>query len=94
MNANIPILFRSYQSQETHSGCMIWEAAWATSAVPMFFKHMEIGNKQPLIDGCNNPSKLLLKEAKVVFPTHQTGCLLSIGTGQAELISIRKPGFF
>jgi patatin-like phospholipase/acyl hydrolase len=96
MNANIPVLFRSYQSHETHSGCKIWEAARATSAVPTFFKRMEISNKQPYIDGglgCNNPSQLLLKEAKV-FSTHQIGCLLSIGTGQAEVISIRKPGFF
>jgi patatin-like phospholipase/acyl hydrolase len=97
MNANIPVLFRSYQSQETHSGCKIWEAARATSAAPTFFKRMEIGNNQPFVDGglgCNNPSKLLLKEAKVVFPTRQIGCLLSIGTGHAEVISIRKPGFF
>ena len=97
MNANIPVLFRSYQSQETHSGCKIWEAARATSATPTFFKHIEIGNKQPFIDGglgCNNPSKLVLKEAKVVFPAHQIGCLVSIGTGHAEVISIRKPGFF
>jgi predicted acylesterase/phospholipase RssA len=97
MNANIPVLFRSYQSQETHSGCKIWEAARATCAAPTFFKHIEIGNKQPFIDGglgCNNPSKLLLNEAKVVFPTHQIGCLVSFGTGQAEVISIGKPGFF
>jgi len=97
MNANIPVLFRSYQSRETHSGCKIWEAARATSAVPTLFKHIEIGNKQPFIDGglgCNNPSKLLLKEAKVVFPTHQIGCLVSIGTGHAEVIGIGKPGFF
>ena len=97
MNANIPVLFRSYQSQETHSSCKIWEAARATSAAPTFFKHIEIGNKQPFIDGglgCNNPSKLLLKEAKVVFPTHQIGCFISIGTGQPEVISIRTSGFF
>ena len=94
MNANIPVLFRGYQSQETHSGCNIWEA---TSATPTFFNCIEIGNKQPFIDGglgCNNPSKLLLKEVKEVFPNHQIGCLLSIGTGQAEVISIREPGFF
>jgi len=97
MNANIPVLFRSYQSQETHSGCKIWEAARATSAVPTFFKPIEIGNKQPFIDGglgCNNPSKLVLKEAKVVFPTHQIGCLVSIGTGQAKVISFKTSGFF
>jgi len=97
LNANIPVLFRSYQSQETHSGCKIWEAARATSAAPTFFKSIEIGNKQPFIDGgvgCNNPSKLVLKEAQVVFPTQPIGCLVSIGTGQAEVISIKPSGFF
>ena len=97
MNANIPVLFRSYPSQETHSGCKIWEAARATSADPTFFKRIEIGNQQPFIDGglgCNNPSKLLTKEAKMVFSAHQIGCLVSIGTGQAEVITIRTPGFF
>jgi len=96
MNANIPVLFRTYPSRETHLGCKVWEAARATSAVPTFFKRLEIGNKQPFIDGGlghNNPSKLVLAEAKVVFPTCQIGCLVSIGTGQAEIISINKPGF-
>jgi len=93
---NIPVLFRSYLSHETHSGCKIWEAARATSAAPTFFKHIKIGNKQPFIDGglgCNNPTKLVLDEAKVVFPSRQIGCLVSIGTGQAEIISIKKSGF-
>jgi len=97
LNANIPILFRSYQSQETHSGCKIWEAARATSAAPTFFKSIEIGNKQPFIDGglgCNNPSMLVLKEAQVVFPAQPIGCLVSIGTGQAEVISMKTSGFF
>ncbi len=96
MNANIPILFRSYQSHETHLGCKIWEAAWATSAAPTFFKHIEIGNKQPFIDGglgCNNPSRVVLDEAEALFGTCQIGCLVSIGTGQAEIINIKKPGF-
>jgi len=95
MNANIPVLFRTYQSHETHLGCKVWEAARATSAAPTFFKRLEIGN-QPFIDGGlgrNNPSKLVLAEAKVVFPTRPIGCLVSIGTGQADTISIKKPGF-
>jgi hypothetical protein len=35
-----------------------------------------------------------MDEAKVLFPTRQIGCLVSIGTGQAEIISIKKPGLF
>ena len=97
MNANIPILFRTYQSRESHSNCKIWEAARATSAAPTFFERIEIGRKQPFIDGGlgrNNPSQVVLDEAKAVFGARRIGCLVSIGTGQAEVISIKKPGLF
>ncbi|KJA21133.1 hypothetical protein HYPSUDRAFT_68085 [Hypholoma sublateritium FD-334 SS-4] len=96
-NMNIPVLFRSYPSYETHSGCKIWEAARATSAAPTFFKRIEIGRSQPFVDGglgCNNPSQMVLKEAYSLFGSRQIGCLLSIGTGQATVIAIRKPGLF
>ena len=97
MDANIPELFRTYQSRSPHSNCKIWEAARATSATPTFFKQIEIGRKQPFIDGglgCNNPSQVVLDEAKALFGTRQIGCLVSIGTGHAEVISIKKPGLF
>ena len=91
------MLFRTYQSRETHSNCKIWEAARATSAAPTFFKRIEIGRKQPFIDGGlgrNNPSQVVLDEAKALFGARQIGCLVSIGTGQAEVIGIKKPGLF
>ena len=93
MNANIPVLFRTYESFEPHSNCKIWEAARATSAAPTFFKHIEIGRAQPYIDGGlgrNNPSRVVLDEAKRLFSAHHIGCLVSIGTGHAETISIKK----
>ncbi|KAF8961379.1 hypothetical protein BDZ97DRAFT_1208591 [Flammula alnicola] len=96
-NANIPVLFRTYQSRETHVDCKIWEAARATSAAPTFFKRIEIGREQPFIDGGlghNNPSRVVLEEANALFGTRQIGCLVSIGTGQADIISIKKPGLF
>jgi patatin-like phospholipase/acyl hydrolase len=96
MDANIPVLFRTYPSRETHSGCKIWEAARATSAAPTFFKRIEIGRGQPFIDGGmgqNNPSRVLLDEANTLFKARPIGCLVSIGTGQAKIISIKKPGF-
>ena len=97
MNANIPILFRTYLSRETHSNCKIWEAARATSAAPTFFERIEIGRMQPFIDGGlgrNNPSHVVLDEAFALFGARQIGCLVSIGTGQAEVIGIKKPGLF
>ncbi|KDR67979.1 hypothetical protein GALMADRAFT_257519 [Galerina marginata CBS 339.88] len=97
LNANIPVLFRTYRSRETHSNCKIWEAARATSAAPAFFKRIEISPQQPFIDGGlgrNNPSQVVLDEAKALFGARQIGCLVSIGTGQAEVIGIKKPGLF
>src|SRR6188768_3312779 len=97
MDANIPVLFRTYESCEPHSNCKIWEAARATSAVPTFFKRIEIGRAQPFIDGGlgrNNPTRVVLDEAKALFGTRHIGCLVSIGTGQVETIGIRKPGLF
>jgi len=97
MNANIPVLFRTYKSHETHSNCKIWEAARATSAAPTFFESIEIGRAQPFIDGglgWNNPSRLVLDEANALFGARPIGCLVSIGAGQLETISIREPGLF
>jgi len=97
MSANIPTLFRTYESHETHSACKIWEAARATSAAPTFFKRIKIGRAQPFIDGglgCNNPSRVILDEANALFGARCIGCLVSIGTGQVETTAIRKPGLF
>jgi len=97
MNANIPMLFRTYESHETHPECKIWEAARATSAAPNFFKRIEIGRAQPFIDGGvgrNNPSWVVLDEANTLFGARPIGCLVSIGAGQVETVGIRKPGFF
>jgi predicted acylesterase/phospholipase RssA len=96
MDANIPVLFRTYPSRETYSGCKIWEAARATSAAPTFFKHIEIGGEQLFIDGGlgrNNPSRMVLHEANTLFRARPIGCLVSVGTGHAGIINIKKPGF-
>jgi patatin-like phospholipase/acyl hydrolase len=96
MNANIPVLFRTYQLHEPHSNCKIWEATRVTSAAPTFLEQIEMGWKQPFIDGglgCNNLSQLVLNEAKALFgAARHIGCLVSIGTGQAKVIGIKKPG--
>jgi len=96
-NVNIPMLFRSYESHETHPECKIWEAARATSAMPTFFKCIEIGRVQPFIDGGigrTNPSWIVLDEANTLFGARPIGCLVSIGAGQIEAVSIRRPGLF
>ncbi|EKM82275.1 hypothetical protein AGABI1DRAFT_124759 [Agaricus bisporus var. burnettii JB137-S8] len=96
-DTGIPVLFRTYHSSETHSNCKIWEAARATSAAPTFFKRIEIGRNQPFIDGGlgrNNPSQVVLKEAKALFGARSFGCLVSIGAGEAGVIEIKKPGLW
>ena len=37
---------------------------------------------------------MVLDEAEALFGARQIGCLVSIGTGQAEVIDIKKPGLF
>jgi len=94
---NVPMLFGSYESHKTHPECKIWEAARATSAAPTFFKRIEIGRAQPFIDGGvgrNNPSWVVLDEANALFGVRPIGCLVSVGTGQIDAVSIRRPGFF
>ena len=91
------MLFRTYQSRETHINCKIWEAARATSAAPTFFKRITIGRDQPFIDGGlgrNNPSQVVLEEASALFGARRIGCLVSIGTGQAGVNEIKKPGLW
>jgi len=94
MSANIPQLFRTYQSHEVPLNCKIREAARATSATPALFERIEIGRAQPFIDGGmgrNNPSWLVLEEANALFPGRKLGCLVSIGTGQGGVISVDEP---
>ena len=94
---NIPVLFRTYESRQTPLNCKIWEAARATSAAPTFFKPIKLGRarNQPFIDGGlgrNNPSQLVLEEAKALFGDRQLCCFVSIGTGQTNVITMQSPG--
>ena len=95
MNARVPRLFRTYQAPKYSSpNCTIWEAVRATSAVPTFFPHIVIDG-EPFVDGgmgCNNPVQQVLQEAELVFPDRHVACIVSIGTGQAQMIGIPKPG--
>ena len=95
MDAKMPELFRTYSSQDEEpivEDCTIWQAARATTAAPTFFKPITIGN-QSFIDGVmahNNPTSLALREVARVFPNGRLACVLSLGTGKSETISIPK----
>ena len=65
---------------------------------PPFLSKLKLGGSSSFIDGglgCNNPSQVVLDEAEALFGARQIGCLVSIGTGQAEVVvDIKKPGLF
>lgn len=97
MSAGIPRLWRTYTvSKNVGYDCAVWEAARATSATPTFFKCIHIGGagapKEPFVDGGmgrNNPVALVLEEAQLVFPGRRVACVVSIGAGQPERISVQ-----
>jgi predicted acylesterase/phospholipase RssA len=98
LTAGIPSLFRNYPATENRTiNCTIWEAARATSSAPTFFERIAIGDKGMEVDyidgglGCNNPTEQVLRETERVFPHRHVACILSIGTGHKETISIKKP---
>jgi patatin-like phospholipase/acyl hydrolase len=81
----MPTLFRTYEVPKSPGPkCKIWEAARATSAAPTFFKPIEIGERNLKVAyfdaaiGHNNPSKLILQEAKTVAPNARIICLVSV----------------
>lgn len=94
------MLLRTYPTGSAPISCTIWEAARATSAAPTFFPSIKFGSQEggDYIDaevGCNNPTKVLVKEAKSYYgmkkyKAKQPTCLVSIGTGQKGLIQLHK----
>ena len=94
-------LFRSYSVPGySYTTCEIWEAARATTAAPVIFKPIFIGEpgkaaKQFIDAGlrCNNPTREMLEEAKLVFGSERRiGCIVSIGTGHPGVMGLPKPG--
>ena len=95
-----PVLLRTYPTGSIPLSCCIWEAARATSAAPTFFEPIKfeahVGGA--FIDGgvgCNNPTKVLVKEAKSYYrlkgyKATQPTCLVSVGTGQKDLIQLHE----
>ncbi|KAJ7357900.1 hypothetical protein DFH08DRAFT_437176 [Mycena albidolilacea] len=97
-NMSLPVLFRTYNTLDYPAmNCTIWQAGRATSAAPAFFKQIKIGlsgMEEAFVDGGlghNNPTASLLSEAGLLFPDHQIACIISLGTGQPQTISIPKP---
>jgi len=97
---SFPSLFRSWTpvANQTYN-CTIVEAARATSAAPTFFKAIEFGEpmRQRYIDGgfgCNNPVRHVIEEAKSLFSSRPISCVISLGTGAADIIGLDRADAF
>lgn len=100
-NIGHPALFRTYRVRaNAEANCMIWEAIRATMASPSLFKSIYIGpswSKQEFINaelGANNPVSYLIREKEALYrreghyPPPDIGCIVSIGCGKGEVISL------
>ena len=100
MHTTSSILLRTYTprdpGQANHS-VKIWQAARATSAAPPIFDPITIEDcGLTLLDGAfrlNNPINETLSEACDVDPNRGFGCIISIGTGVADVPSLENSRF-
>ncbi|PYH79474.1 FabD/lysophospholipase-like protein [Aspergillus uvarum CBS 121591] len=81
-------------------GITICEAARATSAAPIFFQRKTINRNNyaaEFVDGAlgaNNPTRVMLREAKRVFPPERiVDCVVSIGTGKKSISPVTEAGW-
>ncbi|KAF8588359.1 FabD/lysophospholipase-like protein [Ramaria rubella] len=89
-----PFLFRSYPTKiQPADTCTIWEAVRATNATSLFFPPATVGVlPYTFQDGqfiANNPSDLARVEVSEIFPGHQIGCFLSLGTGVPKVVDMK-----
>ncbi|KAH8828692.1 hypothetical protein DL96DRAFT_1679305 [Flagelloscypha sp. PMI_526] len=74
--------------------CLIWEAACATLAMPELFEPIYIGSdilREPVVGGeirWANPTRYLADEAATVFSGCHIACIVSIGSGHPEVLSV------
>jgi hypothetical protein len=105
MNLTFPALFRSYLVRANReANCTIWEAIRATTAAPLHFESIKIGDipiaKPTYINaelGANNPINQLWNEfqkewapprGKGYHPP-EAGAIVSLGTGKEDVISLK-----
>lgn len=86
--------YTTYAPSEQNYDCQIWEAASATAAAPMYFKHVKLskGGGEWCDGGLqrNNPINEALPEVSrhPQFETRHVGCALSIGIGIPEVTAL------
>jgi hypothetical protein len=98
LNVQRPTLFRTYGVHKNNNfNCKIWEAARATSAAPLFFKRIAIGEaglQEEHVDAalrCNNRVNQVVEESGLVFGKERSiDCVVSIGTGQKDVTTFSR----
>lgn len=70
----------------------MWEAARATSAVPLYFNQMKMSHSTFSDGGMlrNNPTDTVYHEARQIWPTRNIGIVISIGTGVVETSGLKN----
>jgi hypothetical protein len=88
-------IFRTYRSPQSSINCTLMEAVCASLAIPPLFDPVLIGpqrRKQKFIGGAlgfYNPSREILKEAKIVYGDDQrVALILSLGSGVPPILSL------
>jgi hypothetical protein len=88
-------IFRTYRSPHSSINCTLMEALCASLAIPPLFDPVPIGpwlRKQKFIGGSlgfYNPTREILKEAKVAYGDDQrVALILSLGTGVPPVMSL------
>ena len=72
-----------YMGTLNGGGIKLWQALRCTSAAPLYFKEMHMGQRI-FVDGAvvnNNPSVVALFEAKQIWPEGKKFAFVSLGTG-------------
>ncbi|KAH9820158.1 hypothetical protein DFH28DRAFT_706383 [Melampsora americana] len=80
---------RSYSTRQVLGDrCSIYQAARATSASPLFFKPVNMGDSAlssvPRSASLNNPALEAVNEARSLYSDRPIDCLISIGAGKTE----------
>ncbi|CAD6199466.1 unnamed protein product [Caenorhabditis auriculariae] len=89
-----PFIFRNYEhpaGRDSHyrggAEHPLWTAVQASAAAPLYFEEVKLGNFL-LQDGgvfANNPSAIAMHEAKLIWPTENIHCVVSVGNGRSVL---------
>lgn len=96
---SVPYIFRTYDNPSSTrnpgmaNDCLIWRAARATSAAPLYFSPVNFDGREFLDGsfGTNNPSHEAIMELSTIHPTNHT-CLVSIGSSKRQAASRFKSG--